>query len=766
MNGDVEMSNEKKNLISLSELDQLTHRCLTIMSLMDRLAGRVQNGAPEDDDPGKDNDMQHAARMARELMGSVRKIKLASLMYERTLICVSGMQGAGKTTLMKHFYGLDDDCLNISLERGEEIPVFITEKKDMTADKKPELYAIQIMKDAHGEYHQQELEMSPEEFRNASKGTNAATLYLELRVPYKHTRNEKTSFVLLPGFEARKSYRETLVDFAISSSNAAIFAFDGRLLSQQDNYRHLKDLAEKFGAHIIYAITRSDSAVDGNAAVRETFMQEMKIENKNQVVCTGAYAEPEMNEEWIRQLYNAIVLYGYPSIRSQENNIDYLKDEIDVIRGKLSEIEEILETTDDGDIVSHANDKLLRQFDEALANQVKQYQTKLKEEYGKGAKKSREMLSRKFDEQNGKLHSLRKAILGVSKADMEAAEQIVKDSLYEHEEGYTCKRVLVPERCRMEALKKSLRTLEDPQNASLPKLLSIDEDVHGQRHLTKDNKQNLEVPQSLYSLLQKPSGKNEPSFVPENVSSRRLMASLVEIGTYYYSMSCYDAMAKDIGAEEYKPCEGRQISWEEVEQSAKSASDFVLGVGAAAAGLHDAGRTSKEAGGEITEEQRKTSEMLYDNYQQSSSVQKFSVGLAGMTGMDLIGDAQLNLIPQIASSFGVSVGVVATVAGGALAAGAAIAIGRDITRIQCDDYGRARVALDTIYDKLEEDAIEDYKAKMAMIRGRLEENLIDTDSSSRKTQQIYNVKKQINAARDLLDELADRCTEKLEENFL
>lgn len=764
MNGDVEMSNEKKELISLSELDQLTHRCLTIMSLMDRLAGCVQNGAPEDDDPGKDNDMQHAARMARELMGSVRKIKLASLMYERTLICVSGMQGAGKTTLMKHFYGLDDDCLNISLERGEEIPVFITEKDDMPADKKPELYAIQIMKDEKGEYHQQELEMSPEEFRNASKGKDAATMYLELRVPYKHTKNEKTSFVLLPGFEARKSYRETLVDFAISSSNAAIFAFDGRLLSQQDNYRHLKELAEKFGAHIIYAITRSDSAVDGNAAVRETFMQEMKIKNENQVVCTGAYAEPKMNEEWIRQLANAINLYGYPSIRSQENNIDYLKDEIDVIRGKLSEIEEILETTDDGDIVSHTNDKLLRQFDEALANQVKQYQTKLKEEYGKGAEKSRAMLSPKFDARNGKLHSLRKAILGVSKADMEAAEQIVKDSLYENEEGYTCKRVLVPERCRMEALKKSLRTLEDPQNASLPKLLSIDEDAHGQRYLT-DNKQNLEVPQSLYSLIQKPSGKNEPSFVPENVSSRQLMASLVEIGTYYYSMSCYDAMAKDIGAEEYKPCED-QISWEEVEQSAKRASDFVLGVGAAAARLHDAGRTSKEAGGEITEEQRKTSEMLCDNYQQSSSVQKFSVGLVGMTGMDLIGDAKLNLIPQIASSFGVSIGVVATVAGGALAAGAAIAIGRDITRIQCDDYGRARVALDTIYDKLEEDAIEDYKAKMAMIRGRLEENLIDTDSSSRKTQQIYNVKKQINAARDLLDELADRCTEKLEENFL
>ena len=69
------------------------------------------------------------------------------------------------------------------------------------------------------------------------------------------------------------------------------------------------------------------------------------------MICTGAYAGPEINEEWIQQLHNAIILYGCKSIRSQENNIDYLKDEIDVIRGKLSEIEEILETTDDGDIV-------------------------------------------------------------------------------------------------------------------------------------------------------------------------------------------------------------------------------------------------------------------------------------------------------------------------------------------------------------------------------------------------------------------------------
>ena len=46
----------------------------------------------------------------------------------------------------------------------------------------------------------------------------------------------------------------------------------------------------------------------GNPPV-QLMLQEMKIENQNQVVCTGAYAEPEMNEEWIRQLANAIQVH-------------------------------------------------------------------------------------------------------------------------------------------------------------------------------------------------------------------------------------------------------------------------------------------------------------------------------------------------------------------------------------------------------------------------------------------------------------------------
>ena len=41
--------------------------------------------------------------LAHEIFKPLRKLFLAQEMYNRKLICVSGLQGAGKTTLMKTF---------------------------------------------------------------------------------------------------------------------------------------------------------------------------------------------------------------------------------------------------------------------------------------------------------------------------------------------------------------------------------------------------------------------------------------------------------------------------------------------------------------------------------------------------------------------------------------------------------------------------------------------------------------------------------------
>ena len=824
------MENENNDWISLYELNQLTQRCLAIMSLMDKLAGPLPKENPEND-----NDKQHAARVARTLTESMRKIKLASLMYERTLICVSGMQGAGKTTLMKHFYGLDDDCLNISLQRGEEIPVFITEDPDMKQGGNPELYAVRIAKDAEGDYVQKNLEMTPEQFREASKGSDAATLYLELRVPNRYTKNKNVSFVLLPGYETQRSYRETLVEFAVSSSDAAIFAFDERLLSQQDNYNHLEELSKKFGANIIYAITRSDSSADGNAAVRETFMRTMGIENEEQVVCTGAYpaqrdetgrlVESEKNKEWIQQLARAVD--SIANYHSQENNISYLRDAIDDIRGKLFEIDDILKMADDEDDVSHTNDKLLRLFDAELERQVAKYQKALKKAYGEGCEASKEKLGELFKAQNSdRLKSFRKAILGANGEDLKAAEQIVRNSLKTYEDGEDGEKVevFVPAQCGRKALEASLQQMEssDNKDSGLRQLLDTDIDAQGKRYLVQ-SKKNLQVPQAIYDLIREPGEKDEVNVKTTEVATDRiLMKTLVEIATYYYGVSCYDVLAEEGRVKGYIPCGGR-IKLEDVERSAKGANDFIMGFCApvneaempdSMDGTVDDAADNTEAAMEDTEEvaddmdeaaddvdevvdeapddeadapysmdevadgvsgapndaseakEQRFAEKLYNDFQHSSAVQKLSTFLVSVVGVDLIGDAKVNLLPQLAASFGVGQNVAAVAAGISLAAGAAVAVGRDLERVQCDDLNRAEVALETYYSERAEAVLEDYKEQMENLRYRLECNLYAVERNNRNAQRKYNAQKQVNAALNLLDDLSDRCAEKLEENFL
>ena len=122
----------QKPMISPYEVNELTKYCLNILTYTDELRS--------------DTALKQAYEKAKELENSIRKLKIASLMENKTLICVAGMQGAGKTTLMKNFYGLKGDALSIELGRGERIPVLITET-DVTA---PVMNAIRIQKNEAG----------------------------------------------------------------------------------------------------------------------------------------------------------------------------------------------------------------------------------------------------------------------------------------------------------------------------------------------------------------------------------------------------------------------------------------------------------------------------------------------------------------------------------------------------------------------------------------------------------------------------------------
>ena len=74
----------QKPMISPYEVNELTKYCLKILTYTDELRS--------------DTALKQAYEKAKELENSIRKLKIASLMENKTLICVAGMQGAGKTT--------------------------------------------------------------------------------------------------------------------------------------------------------------------------------------------------------------------------------------------------------------------------------------------------------------------------------------------------------------------------------------------------------------------------------------------------------------------------------------------------------------------------------------------------------------------------------------------------------------------------------------------------------------------------------------------
>ena len=119
----------------------------------------------------------------QNIVRALRKIVIANEMMGKGIICISGLQGAGKSTLMKNFYGLSDEYFNIKTGVGEKIPVFICENGEC---KGPEMYAMTLEKQDAGTYIRKNVKMNAEDFRNASSGEET-----NLNIMYEQNETEK-----------------------------------------------------------------------------------------------------------------------------------------------------------------------------------------------------------------------------------------------------------------------------------------------------------------------------------------------------------------------------------------------------------------------------------------------------------------------------------------------------------------------------------------------------------------------------------------------
>ena len=729
----------QKPMISPYEVNELTKYCLKILTYTDELRG--------------DTVLKQAYEKAKELENSIRKLKIASLMENKTLICVAGMQGAGKTTLMKNFYGLKGDALSIELGRGERIPVLITET-DVTA---PVMNAIRVQKNEAGEYVAVECRMEAKEFAHASKGEDNSILYLEMFVPYRHTYNSAVSFMLLPGFEKNNDYWRELINFAVNSSDAAVFAFDEARFSQGDNFEQLKKLTERFGNNIIYAITQSDASKDDNEEVRQSCIKALKIpqENADRVVCTGQYDDEKKNEAWIEKLKNAIERYASTTDQSARDNVRYLYDEVEHIKNVLYSIKEVLKSDDSAAVADYKDNTILNYFDLALAKKREEYEEVLEQEFAKGAGESKRQMENILNSYGEKKRSLISMIFtrGNSINDIQAARENVMRSLQAWD-GASDQPKYLPDQCMLRALATTMKALDTPQSKTDLQRLLESENKGGKKALKAGSEKNLQLTNDVCALVSQQPPKDY-EFQPQ--SARKLMNALMDIAVYYYGVMSSDDLAMVCSTEGkqvegYTPSESK-LEMEHIQKGAQEAWKLFVDLGTTAAGVKDMADDSKRTG--MDKLFRRPVKM------ESSSMRKFAVGLSGMAGMDLLGDATINMIPQIAASFGVSNPVVGIPAMALIVSGGAVAALRDLSGVQCENLKRANRAIDSIYTALKEEELKRFDKQMERLRDTIQNNLEERNGDVKKPMKAYNAKVQVDAALEMLQTVSGRAREAL-----
>lgn len=729
----------QKPMISPYEVNELTKYCLKILTYTDELRG--------------DTVLKQAYEKAKELENSIRKLKIASLMENKTLICVAGMQGAGKTTLMKNFYGLKGDALSIELGRGERIPVLITET-DVTA---PVMNAIRVQKNEAGEYVAVECRMEAKEFAHASKGEDNSILYLEMFVPYRHTYNSAVSFMLLPGFEKNNDYWRELINFAVNSSDAAVFAFDEARFSQGDNFEQLKKLTERFGNNIIYAITQSDASKDDNEEVRQSCIKALEIPqaNADRVVCTGQYDDEKKNEAWIEKLKNAIERYASTTDQSARDNVRYLYDEVEHIKNVLYSIKEVLKSDDSAAVADYKDNTILNYFDLALAKKREEYEEVLEQEFAKGAGESKRQMENILNSYGEKKRSLISMIFtrGNSINDIQAARENVMRSLQAWD-GASDQPKYLPDQCMLRALATTMKALDTPQSKTDLQRLLESENKGGKKALKAGSEKNLQLTNDVCALVSQQPPKDY-EFQPQ--SARKLMNALMDIAVYYYGVMSSDDLAMVCSTEGkqvegYTPSESK-LEMEHIQKGAQEAWKLFVDLGTTAAGVKDMADDSKRTG--MDKLFRRPVKM------ESSSMRKFAVGLSGMAGMDLLGDATINMIPQIAASFGVSNPVVGIPAMALIVSGGAVAALRDLSGVQCENLKRANRAIDSIYTALKEEELKRFDKQMERLRDTIQNNLEERNGDVKKPMKAYNAKVQVDAALEMLQTVSGRAREAL-----
>ncbi len=692
-------------MVSYDILQNIENNCL---ELLNATSGMISGST------------ERSLRKSHEnILGALRKIVIANEMMGKGIICISGLQGAGKSTLMKNFYGLSEDYFNIATGVGEKIPVFICENG---LCKSPEMYAVCLVKQDNGNYIREYVQMDSETFKKASSGesSNQNTMYLELRVPFKHLNNESYAFMLLPGFEKKNDYWRSLIDFSVKCSDTSVFVFNESSFSKYDNKILLDKIHEKFGSSLIYTISQSDLSYDGNAAVKQTCIEVMNIEKgqEDRIVCVGEYEDSYLNEVWINELKQAIYKYCNSIETARKNCTQYIYEIIeDELRPELSTIKDAL-GSDTGDMIEiHLeNSSYLKAFDQVVKDRRTKVEKKLDSALDKSFISSRERLEKIFSDSSyakqlgvKDTRIIRRTVFGENVDDIKRARARVEAALKRENGVYDFQYAFFKA-----ITQTSLEAVEDNECRTIliedkSSELSVFDDGGDIVPTEECIQKRQNIMHDAAALLTKTT--NMPQ--PKHDNPAETMKVIAELGAEHFGLATLN-------------------------KSAELNNSLII--------------------------PESVNEKLQVSYKEISekigSVDKVVLGTLGITGVDILADGVVDAIPAIASALGVSVPIVAAAAGLIVAGTLSVAVVQDINRLKRTELSSAQNAIISIQSQIKTKYLDSYDEAMQVIRDRIEENLIAASGVNKKMFKKTSAMIAINKTDNDLDIICKEVTRK------
>lgn len=648
-------------------------------------------------------------REAQEtLFHAIRKLAIAIEFQDRQIISVSGLQGAGKSTMMQTFFGLPKGVLKVSTGRGEQIPVLISEHKDCD---RFETYAICLVHHEE-EYKRIEKKISAEDFIRYSSGDAADKdniIYLELRLPYKRIEDSSIAFMLLPGFEDKQDYWNGLIEFSLRCGNAAIFTFDQARYSKLQNQVIMSRVKDGFKDSLIYAITRCDTSEETAEAFREKCISELEVQ-PDRVINVGEYSDEKSNEEWIEKLSTSILQYCNTSSSAILFTNQYLLEIINnEITPSLTLVKEILSKEEDHVIVEkiERNDALSA-FDKTIATRRRKLEHSLDDKLKKASdeacgKLQKIYINKEYAKKLG-VHekvntAIRRTILGEKVDDKVFARKRLIEAMTDESDG-----VLYAQKGFAEALNVSIEEWgpEDTKGSEyiLEGVESVDKRTSEELEQIKKRQNNLVHDAKL--LLAK---NGEPGEVLKVGDLKKTCECIADMAEKYLSVYAL----QNVYQVNQKCTEGIQLENLQVD--------------------------------------------VKETIQRINNFDKVVLSGLGITGIDLLGDGVINAIPAIAESIEVSVPVVGAVVAAIAAVGAGGAIAKDINRLQLTEETAGEAKIREISREIKQDFLEAYDEAMRRVRDRIERRIEDIKGNGLQVGKRINAMGTVNYLEEQINEL-------------